>query len=126
MNGYLLDTGVLLAFMDDPARLSAEARGILARPGARIMASAASFLEIAVKKALKKTRVPADLHEAVAASGLEILPILPEHAWKTVRLPYQNTDPYDRLLIAQALADGLTILTASPNFIGYGIPVIKA
>jgi PIN domain nuclease of toxin-antitoxin system len=124
--GYLLDTSVLLRYLDDPASLPDEVQEILADPGVRVVASAASFFEIAVKKALKKARVPDSLPDAVAAAGLEVLDLSAEHTWKTLRLPYHHTDPYDRLILAQAAINGLTIITATPYFDAYGFPVIKA
>jgi PIN domain nuclease of toxin-antitoxin system len=54
------------------------------------------------------------------------MPIKPEHALRTVRLPYHHTDPYDRLLIAQAKIEGLTVLTDNPLFAKYDIAVINA
>lgn len=90
------------------------------------MVSAASFFEIAVKKAMKKAKTPDNLPEIMAQTGLEVLDIRPEHTWKTLRLPYHHTDPYDRLLLAQAACHGLTIITSCPYFDAYGFPVIKA
>jgi PIN domain nuclease of toxin-antitoxin system len=126
MSGYLLDTSVLLRYLDEPEGLSEGAKAVLGASEARILVSAASFFEIAVKKALKKARVPDNLPEIVAKTGLEILPIQPEHSWKTLRLPYHHTDPYDRLLLAQASCHGLTIITACPHFDAYNVPLLKA
>lgn len=125
MSGYLLDTGVFLTFLDDPTRLSAQIQGILADPEAKIMVSAASFFEIAVKKAMKKAKVPENLPDMARLSGLDILDITADHSFKTLRLPYHHTDPYDRLILAQAACEGLTILTACPHLDAYAIPVLK-
>lgn len=89
------------------------------------MVSAASFFEIAVKKAMKKVNTPDNLPDIVAKSGLEVLDLTPEHSWKTLRLPYHHTDPYDRLLLAQAAINGLTIITSCPYFDPYGLPLLK-
>lgn len=122
---YLLDTGVFLTFLSDPDAFSARIKGIFDDPEAKIIVSAASFFEIAVKKALKKAKVPENLPEIARLSGLDILDITPEHTFKTLRLPYHHTDPYDRLILAQAACEGLTILTTCDYFDAYAIPVIK-
>lgn len=125
MSGYLLDTSVLLRYLDAPEGLSEGVLAVFNDKNARIYASAASFFEIAVKKAMKKAKIPDHLPEIVAQSGLEVLEIAPDHAWKTLRLPYHHTDPYDRLLLAQAACEGLTIITATPYFDPYGLPLLK-
>ncbi|MCB1538366.1 MAG: type II toxin-antitoxin system VapC family toxin [Rhodospirillales bacterium] len=123
--GYLLDTSVFLRFMDAPERLPDAVSAILADPAARVYVSAVSFFEIAVKKAMKKAQVPDNLPETVAETGLSILPMTPEDAWKTLRLPYHHTDPYDRLLLAQAATHGLAIVSACDYFDAYAVPVLK-
>jgi PIN domain nuclease of toxin-antitoxin system len=125
MTGYLLDTSVLLRFLSDFDSLNDPTKAVFADNDARIMVSAASFFEIAVKKAMKKAKTPDNLPEMVAKSGLEVLDLTPEVTWKTLRLPYHHTDPYDRLLLAQAAINGLTIITSTPYFDAYGIPIIK-
>lgn len=122
---YLLDTAVFLTFLGNPEGLSARIKAIFDASEAKIMVSAASFFEIAVKKATKKAKVPENLPEIARLSGLDVLDITPEHTFKTLRLPYHHTDPYDRLILAQAACEGLTILTSTPYFDAYAIPVIK-
>lgn len=119
MTGFLLDTGVFLRFLDGKMP-------VLEAKDPVFYVSSASFFEIAVKKALKKVRVPENLDEIAVASGLRILPIQPNHALRTIRLPYHHTDPYDRLLIAQAKIEGFTALTDNPVFRKYDIPVIES
>ncbi|NBX67306.1 MAG: type II toxin-antitoxin system VapC family toxin [Proteobacteria bacterium] len=112
MKGFLLDTRVFLQFLDGVMPVLKDKEPVL-------YVSAASFFEIAVKKALKKVRVPDNLDEIAVASGLRILPIMPDHALRTVRLPYHHTDPYDRLLIAQAKIEGLCLVTSNAVFQKY-------
>ncbi len=125
MTAYLLDTSVLLRFLSDFDSLNDRVKALFDDPETRIMVSAASFFEIAVKKAMKKVNTPDNLPDIVAKSGLEVLDLTPEHSWKTLRLPYHHTDPYDRLLLAQAAINGLTIITSCPYFDPYGLPVLK-
>ncbi len=126
MTGYLLDTAVFLRYLDAPDALSEGAKAVLADKNAPVYVSAASFFEIAVKKALKKARLPDNLPEIAQETGLTVLDLTPEDSWKTLRLPYHHTDPYDRLLLAQAASRGLTIVTFCPYFDAYSIPVLKA
>lgn len=126
MTGYLLDTGVFLRYLSAPEGLSSPVQAVLSDQNAQIWVSSASFFEIAVKKALKKAKVPDNLPEVVKNTGINVLPIQPEHSWKTLRLPYHHTDPYDRLLLAQALCEDLTLITACPHFDAYKVPLLKA
>ncbi len=124
MTPYLLDTWVFLEVMDDISVLSPHVQGIFDDKEAVFYVSSASFFEIAVKKALKKVKIPDNLADMTRAAGFEILPIQPEHALRTVRLPYHHTDPYDRLLIAQAKIEGMTMISGNPLFAKYDIAVI--
>ena len=112
--------------MDRPEAFSEGFLAVLADKNAKIHVSAVSFFEIAVKKALKKARIPENLPDLLPDTGLEVLPLTPEDSWKTLRLPYHHTDPYDRLLLAQASARGLTIVTFCDYFDAYAVPVLKA
>lgn len=126
MSSFLLDTRVFLTFLDDPSRLSPQVQAIFTQKGVKIAVSAVSFFEIAVKKALKKARVPDTLPEDATASGLAILPMTPEHAFKTVRLPYHHTDPYDRLLVAQAREEKMTLVTFNAVLQNYDVETLMA
>lgn len=126
MTGYLVDTAVFLRYLDAPDSLSEGAKAAFSDQEAQIWVSAASFFEIAVKKALKKLKVPDNLPEIAKNTDIRILPIAPEHSFKTLRLPYHHTDPYDRLLLAQAACEDLTIITACPHFDAYKVPLLKA
>lgn len=126
MTGYLLDTRVFLTVLDDISGLSTPLKAIFDDKEAVFYVSSASFFEIAVKKALKKVKIPDNLTEIAEASGLRVLPIQPDHALRTVRLPYHHTNPYDRLLIAQAKIEGLTLATRDAIFAKYDIPTVMA
>lgn len=108
----LLDTHVVLWVLEDSPRLGLRTRGwLLGQP--QVHVSAASLWEIAIKSDLGKITAPSDIPELVEASGLVWLPIAPGHAWATrdiSGLPHR--DPFDRLLVAQALQTGLTLVTA--------------
>jgi PIN domain nuclease of toxin-antitoxin system len=115
----LVDTHVLLWWLADDRRLPAAARVAIAAPEHRVAASAASAWEIAIKRALGKLEAPADLRATVIASGFEEVPITIDHASIAGALPRHHDDPFDRMLIAQALVDDLTIITLDARFASY-------
>jgi len=87
--------------------------------------SAVSFAEIGVKAAVGKLTVPEELQEHVRASGVRLLPLQAEHGLEVANLPLHHRDPFDRLLIAQARHERLTIVTADPRFADYDVPLIE-
>ena len=102
----LLDTHILLWAMDAPQLLPANVRAMLANRGETVYFSAASIWEIAVKSALKKVDFdyrPDDIAETARRTGFTELPVTSDHAARVADLPHHHRDPFDRLLIAQAL-----------------------
>jgi PIN domain nuclease of toxin-antitoxin system len=122
----LLDTHALIWWLEDSVQLSAEAREQIADGANEIAVSAASAWEMAIKQAGGKLRIPPNLEEAVEASGVIALPITIEHALRAGSLDPHHRDPFDRMLIAQALVEGYTIITKDPRFEQYGVPVLTA
>jgi prevent-host-death family protein len=88
--------------------------------------SVVSFAEIGVKAASGKLVVPGDLHAHVVRSGLQILGLAADHGLAVAGLPMHHRDPFDRLLIAQARAEGLTLLTADDRIAAYDVERIDA
>lgn len=112
---FLVDAHVLLWAQFEPEKLSAQHRNLLRAPGHDIFFSAASIWEIAIKMQLGRMRFNVDpdrIAEAVIESGMCELPVRSTVAARVARLPLHHADPFDRLLIAQAIADSLTLLTA--------------
>jgi len=123
MMRLLLDTHLFLWMLDDSPRLSREARSRLARPGTECCVSAVSFWEIAIKASLRRKAFRVDvskLIDAAIASGLNLLPFLPQHAVRVAALPPHHADPFDRALIAQAQAEPLVLLTQDRQLARYG------
>lgn len=114
----LLDTHVLLWWLADEG-LTDPARDAIADPENLVMVSAASAWEISVKKALGKLAAPDDLARQVGESGFTALPISLAHGIAAGELPRHHDDPFDRMLIAQALLEGLTIITRDKRFSEY-------
>ncbi len=91
-----------------------------------LMFSVVSFAEISVKAAIGKLVVPADLEEHVVRSGLRILGLSAKHGLGVADLPMRHRDPFDRLLISQARAEGLAVLTADARFAQYDVATVEA
>ena len=121
----LLDTQIVLWQLQGSRTVRGEARAAIER-ASELAFSVVSFAEIGIKAAIGKLTVPADLHDQVLRSGLCIVGLAPDHGLLVAQLPPHHRDPFDRLLIAQARQEGLTIVTADPRFADYGVPVIAA
>lgn len=121
----LLDTQVVLWQLAGSRTVRSEARAAIER-ATELAFSVVSFAEIGVKAAIGKLTVPADLHDHVLRSGLSVVGLAPDHGLLVAQLPLHHRDPFDRLLIAQARCEGLTIVTADQRFSEYDVPVIAA
>ena len=124
----LLDTHLLLWAAGQPERLSARAKRQLNDPENELLFSAASFWEIAIKATLGRDdfRVePRVLRRALLDNGYVELPVTSEHAVSVDALPPLHKDPFDRILLAQALVEGITLLTADAQLARYRGPVRK-
>lgn len=122
----LLDTQLLLWAAGEPKRLSAAARKLLNDPRNELTFSAASLWEITIKSTLGREdfRVePRLLRRGLLDNGYIELPITSQHAVSIDALPPLHKDPFDRLLLAQALAEGITLLTSDADLAKYPGPV---
>jgi PIN domain nuclease of toxin-antitoxin system len=120
---YLLDTHVVLWWLDDDATLSERAREAITDPANEVVVSAASAWEIAIKRALGKLNAPQDLFDVLDAQEFSWLPVSIAHAAAVEGLPTHHSDPFDRLLIAQAGIEDLPIVTADGRFGPYDVRV---
>ncbi|MBU7583182.1 MAG: type II toxin-antitoxin system VapC family toxin [Nostoc sp. TH1S01] len=123
---YLLDTHTLLWWLDNDNKLSTEAKQIIANPENVIFVSAVSAWEISIKKAIGKLSAPDNLAEAISVNCFEVLLITIEHGLKAGSLPNYHNDPFDRMLIAQAMSENLIIISKDAQFSQYGVNVIPA
>jgi PIN domain nuclease of toxin-antitoxin system len=121
----LLDTQIWLWLQVSPAKLNADALGLVQDSRNSLLLSAASSWEIAIKYALGKLALPeapgAYVPERMRRSGVEGLAVDHAHALHVAALPPHHRDPFDRMLIAQAQLDALVILTADPSFSRYEV-----
>lgn len=120
----LLDSHVLLWWLSDDKRLSRKARGLIEHTD-EVFVSAATTWELAVKASLGKLRMPEGFLEVVEAQGFLHLPISPEHAMAVQSLPWHHRDPFDRILLAQAMVEGLRLVSADAALAPYGRLVIR-
>ncbi len=123
----LLDTHAFLWFVAGDKRLSPSAQRAMERAGAELVLSAASVWEMAIKLRLGRLSLPEPLEIYIAEkmqAGLQLLPVEWEHAARVATLPLHHRDPFDRLLVCQALVEKLPVVTADAMFHAYGAQVI--
>lgn len=124
----LLDTHVLLWAHAEPARLGA-ARELLADTANDLLLSAASAWEIAIKVGLGRLELPEPVDtwvpSRVAAIGALAVPVDVDHATRVAALPPVHRDPFDRLLVAQAMALGATLVSTDPVFMRYDVRLLR-
>jgi PIN domain nuclease of toxin-antitoxin system len=125
---YLLDTSVWLWSLTASERINKKARQLLASGGEELYLSAASSWEISIKWALGRLQLPEPpgsyVPKRLAAQGLRPLAITHTHALAVSELPTHHSDPFDRLLIAQAKIEDMVILTADRAFERYGVKIL--
>jgi PIN domain nuclease of toxin-antitoxin system len=120
----LLDTNILLWWLAADEHLPARAAVTIADPDTDVVVSAASAWEISIKQASGRLDVPDDLLDAVAANDFETLAITLHHAMAAGRLPAHHADPFDRMLIAQAQIEGLTLVSVDTRFSDYDVELL--
>ncbi|HEX2478130.1 MAG TPA: type II toxin-antitoxin system VapC family toxin [Geminicoccaceae bacterium] len=124
---YLLDTHVLLWWIADDPKLRADIRNTVTDPDHDILVSAASIWEAAIKRAVGKLRFETPvLLDTLQRGGLRVLPITAEHALAAGGLPRHHDDPFDRMLVAQAMAERLTLITRDGRLRDYQVAIIEA
>jgi PIN domain nuclease of toxin-antitoxin system len=119
----LLDTHLLLWAAGEPQRLSAKARTLLLDPSNQLVFSSASLWEISIKNGLERADFNVDprrLWRMLLVNGYRELPVTSEHTIEVNDLPPLHKDPFDRILLAQARVEGLTLLTADKAVAKYG------
>jgi len=120
---WLLDTHALLWWLVDDPKLDAGVAARLDDPAADITVSVATFWETVIKQALGKLDAPDDLEERVRGAAFAVLPIEVRHTTALRRLPPHHADPFDRMLLSQASADGLVLVTRDVAMDAYDVPL---
>lgn len=123
---FLLDTHTLIWWLANDVTLSQTAKTVIANPDNLIFVSAASAWEIAIKKQIGKLNIPDDLETQIEKQDFQPLPITISHAAYIEKLPLHHKDPFDRIIIAQAICEKMKIITRDKKFDAYQVDVVKS
>ena len=123
---YLLDTHVLLWWLEDPKKLSKKAESTLSDRQNQIFVSSVSFWEIGIKARIGRIRIPNNFIKLLEYESINVLPILAQDGLAVADLPVHHTDPFDRMLIIQAKHNDLTLITRDKHIIKYPVTTLKA
>lgn len=120
----LLDTHAALWWLADDERLGRDAVRQISDETNLVLLSGAVVWEVAIKRSLGKLEAPADLAPTLLGGGARALPITLAHAAATEALPWHHRNPFDRLLVAQARAEGAAIVSGDDRLREYGVPLV--
>ena len=120
----LLDTHAVIWWMADAPELSDRARSAIADRSNEVMVSIASLWEIVIKRALGKLEFPEDVETTLTVEGFGLVSVGLGHLRALENLPALHRDPFDRMLVAQALVDGFVMVIGDPTVARYGAPIL--
>lgn len=126
MARLILDSNALLWWIEEDGPLAGEVRAMIDDASNEVVVSAATIWELGIKQAKGRLRLPDDLLAQLDVMEIDILDVTSVHAEVAAALPRHHTDPFDRMLIAQAQHDGYTVVTADRAFAAYGVAVMSA
>lgn len=121
---YLLDTHVLLWWLSEPGRLPSAARSAIADGQSELFFSAASVWEMSIKRALGRLSFPSNLERVLRKQRIEVMPISMAHALAAGDLPAHHTDPFDRMIVAQAEVERLVVVTKDAEVGQYSVATL--
>jgi PIN domain nuclease of toxin-antitoxin system len=125
---YLLDTSALLFWLEGSKRIGKAVRAELVNPANRVYVSSVSAFEISVKASLRRLSLPDSparlLPPFFTRSGLTELPVSMQHSFGVYELPPHHSDPFDRLLISQALCEDMTLVSSDRLFAAYAVKLV--
>jgi PIN domain nuclease of toxin-antitoxin system len=125
---YLLDTHAFLWWIADPAKLSAVARDVIKDKQHQLFFSAASAWELAIKVGLGRISLPLNpadfILEQMAVNSMQPLAVTIPHALHTSTLPPHHRDPFDRLIVAQARLEDMSLISVDPELRKYDVPIV--
>jgi PIN domain nuclease of toxin-antitoxin system len=120
----LLDTHAALWWLADDERLGGDAARQLSDESNRVLLSSAVVWEVAIKRSLGKLQAPAGMAPTLLSGGVHPLPITIEHAAAVEALPWHHRDPFDRMLVAQAVAEGAAIVSQDERLTAYDVTLV--
>ena len=124
---FLIDTHILIWFLEGNSLLSANKRSFIVDGDNSVLVSIASLWEIGIKVSLGKLDLVATILaiiKKIDSQSIEILAITPDHILKVSNLPFHHKDPFDRMIIAQALAAATSLMTVDRDFAKYGVTIL--
>lgn len=121
----LLDTHMVIWWLDDDTALPATARAALADPNSEVAVSSVVLAEISIKVSLGKLRAPWIPDVLLVENDLLILPFTTDHARRLLELPHHHRDPFDRMLIAQAIHEDMVFATVDPRARAYDVRILE-
>jgi len=124
MNRYLVDTHILIWWLYDLPQLEGRHREIIEDPDNALFVSVASFWEIEIKRSLGKLVIDDGYQEAARDGGIALLPILAEHTLTLRKLPDYHNDPFDRMLVAQAICERMGLISADHSMKHYPVTLV--
>lgn len=122
----LLDTHTMIWVFAEPRLLSSQAKDAISDEDNDVFVSVISPWEIAIKRSKKRLHAPENLDEAVIAHQFRLLPVQLRHAKAIGSMPHHHADPFDRMLVAQAMIDGLTLVTSDRTLRRYPVATLPA
>jgi PIN domain nuclease of toxin-antitoxin system len=120
----LIDSHTFVWWSDASPALGSAASAAIADPANEVLISVAALWELTIKVSSRKLSLPADLETLAASEGFAVLPIAFPHLRRLAELPRFHRDPFDRMMIAQALAERIPIATADKVFAAYGVQIV--
>ncbi len=126
MTGYLLDTHVVLWWFDDPRKLSDASRQAIENAESAVFVSAAAIWEMGIKKSLGRLDIPSNLSDVLSQDSIRVLNINLHHALAVADLPMLHHDPFDRMQVAQAKLENLTLITRDKDIPQYQVEWLQA
>ncbi len=123
--GYLLDTHSLLWALGEPDALSSRARAAIGDTGSIVHVSTASLWECAIKASIGKLELPEEFFDSITMAGFEELQIRIPHLQVYGELPMHHRDPFDRILVAQAKAESLTLISQDSKIAEYEVDILN-
>lgn len=124
MTAYLADTQIVLWAASRPDRLSRQVRDVVSDASTIVRVSAVSIAEMAIKQSMGMLTLPVQPLELCEAIGFEVMALEPAHAERVGELPLHHRDPFDRLLIAQALCESMTLISADRTMARYDVELV--
>lgn len=120
----LLDANAFVWWVTDSPRLTTKARTAIADTGNDVTVGIGALWELAIKRSLQKLHFPFDFETVLRGEDFQVLPIGFAHLRTLDTLPHHHHDPFDRLLIAQGISEGVPIATADRRFAAYGVQIV--